>query len=474
MMISLVRRAIKPLILRYVHSLNERRRKELLATQQSLKPEDWGLQSIGGDLHWGGCRLADLAQRYGTPLHVVNAERLMANYHQFRDAFAAEHPNSLVGFSYKTNPLPGALTILHAAGAIAEVISHYELWLALRLGVPPDRIVLNGPGKSAECMRLAVELGVHLINLDNILEADILQEAARQMGRKQRVGVRVVTSVGWAAQFGIPVAGGAALSAFERLQQCPDLLPCGLHIHLGTGIKDVSVYLQAVRELLAFARELKAKRGILIHFFDLGGGFGVPTVAPLTEMDERLLTAGYPAAPVDPRRTPTISTYAQAIGQLLREWYPEAERPTLFFEPGRAISSSAQLLLLRVRAMKPGPAGSLQVILDGGHNLAIPTSYEHHALWPVCGMNRPFDRVHHFYGPLCHPGDVLARQVLFPTLQVGDVVAMMDAGAYFIPNQMNFSNPRPPAVVVEQGRDRLTREAETFEHMIQLDQVERA
>jgi diaminopimelate decarboxylase len=473
MMISLVRRALKPFVLRYVHTLNERRRRELLATRQLLQPENWGLQSLDGDLHWAGCRLADLAQNYGTPLQVLNAPQLVANYKAFRDAFVAEHPNTLVGFSYKTNPLPGALALLHSAGAIAEVISHYELWLALQLGVPPERIVLNGPGKSPECLQLAVERGVSLINLDNIHEADTLQAAARQRGRKQRVGVRVVTSVGWAAQFGIPLAGGAALSAFERLQQCPDLLPCGLHIHLGTGIKEVSVYLQAVRELLAFARELKQKLGITIDFFDLGGGFGVPTVAPLTEMDERLLAAGYPAAPVDPGHTPPLATYAQAIGQLIRQWYPEGPRPTLFFEPGRAVSSSAQLLLLRVRALKPGPKGAQQVILDGGHNLAIPTSYEQHALWPVSGVDQPFDRVHHFYGPLCHPGDVLARQVLFPPLQVGAVVAIMDAGAYFIPNQMNFSNPRPAVVVIEQGRVRLTREAETFEHMIHLDQVER-
>jgi diaminopimelate decarboxylase len=473
-MLSLVRRALKPFVLRYVHARNERLRQTLAVQGRQLTPAHWGLETREGDLWWGGCRLHDLADRFGTPLHVVHEARLIANYRDFLAAFQAEHPAVELGFSYKTNPLPGALAILHRAGAIAEVISHFELWLALQLGVPGDRIVFNGPGKSIESLHLAVERGVRIINIDNIHEADTLQEAACKAGRRQDVGVRVVTSVGWAAQFGIPLAGGAARAAFERLRQCEALHPRGLHIHLGTGIKDVGVYVQAVRELFAFARELRETLGVTIDFFDLGGGFGVPTVAPLTEMDERLLNAGYPAAPLDPEQTPTPATYARAIGALVREWYPQGAGPTLFFEPGRAISSSAQLLLLRVRARKPGPNGSVRVILDGGHNLAIPTSYEQHQLWPVTAIARPADTMHHFYGPLCHPGDVLARECPMPRLETDEVVAMMDAGAYFIPNQMNFSNPRPPAVIVREGQVRLTRVAETFENMIGLDTVSRA
>jgi diaminopimelate decarboxylase len=473
-MLSLVRRALKPFMLRYVHARNERLRRKLLAEGRQLTPAHWGLETRNGDLWWAGCRLRDLATQYGTPLHVVNEERLVANYRAFLAAFQIEHAAVELGFSYKTNPLPGALSILHDAGAIAEVISHFELWLALQLGMPGERIVFNGPGKSIESLQLAVERGVRIINIDNIHEADTLQAAARKAGRTQDVGVRVVTSVGWAAQFGIPLAGGAARAAFDRLRACDHLRPRGLHIHLGTGIKDVSVYVQAVRELFAFARQLQAATGMVIDFFDLGGGFGVPTVAPLTEMDERLLTAGYPAAPINPEDTPSPATYARAIGQLVREWYPTGQRPTLFFEPGRAISSSAQLLLLGIRALKPGPSSTVRVILDGGHNLAIPTSYEQHQIWPVTGMEREFDTRHHFYGPLCHPGDVLARECPMPRFEKEEVVAMMDAGAYFIPNQMNFSNPRPPAVVVHDNQVRLIRSAETFENMIGLDQVTRA
>ncbi|MGL4553608.1 MAG: hypothetical protein ACRC33_20795, partial [Gemmataceae bacterium] len=370
-MISLLRRLVKPFVVRAAHRRNER----LRALLTPPAPADWGAAVSDGHLTLAGCRLTDLARDHGTPLHVVHEDRLADNYRRFLDAFRAACPAVEVGFSYKTNPLPGALEILHRAGATAEVISHLELWLALRLGVPPERVVFNGPGKTPEGLKLAVERGVKIINLDNADEADLIQRFAADAGRTQAVGVRAITSVGWAAQFGLPIAGGAALAAFDRIAKCDRLEPRGLHIHLGTGIKDVGVYARAVDELFAFAALLKRTRGVTIDFFDLGGGFGVPTVAPLTATDERLLAAGYPPTPLDPGETPRLSVYAEAIGGLVRGHFPDAP-PTLFFEPGRAVSSSAGVLLLRVLAVKPGPAGSRNVILDGGHNLAIPTSYE--------------------------------------------------------------------------------------------------
>ncbi len=471
-MLSLFRRLVKPLVVGWIHRGNERLRKTLETDGQALSPRDWGAQvSPDGSLCVGGCRLADLASRFGTPLHVLDEARLIANFQRFQHSFADCASQVEIGFSYKTNPLPGAIRILHQAGAWAEVISHFELWLALKLGMPGNRIVFNGPGKTPESLRLAVARDVRMINLDNVDEADILQKRALALNKKQPVGIRVVTSVGWAAQFGIPLEDGAAFAAFEKLRTLGCLDPCGLHIHLGTGIKDVAVYAQAVDELFAFAQVLRQKLGLTIRFIDVGGGYGVPTVSSFTAMDERLLHAGLPARPVDTAATPPLADYANVIQLHLKKHFGPAREtwPTIFLEPGRAVASSAQLLLLRVLAIKPGPRDSRNVILDGGHNLAIPTSYEIHHLFSVEGLNRQADQVHHFFGPLCHPGDVLAREIRMPTLHVGDIVAVMDAGAYFIPNQMNFSNPRPAAVIVRNGEAHLTRSAETFDHMVALD-----
>lgn len=468
-MVSILRRWLKPLVVGQVHRRNERTRRELIAAGRALSPRDWDAQAgADGSLILANCPLMEVARRFGTPLHVVDERRLAGNFRRFRDAFADQLSRLEVGFSYKTNPLPGAIRILHDAGAFAEVISHYELWLARRLGISGERIVFNGPGKTADGLRLAVETGVRMINIDNIDEAALIDDAARGRNRRQAVGVRIVTSVGWAAQFGLPLADGAALAAFDAIGALSGLEPRGLHIHLGTGIKDVATYIRAVDEVFAFAKFLKNHRRIDIDFIDLGGGFGVPTVAPITPMDERLLAMGLPAAPVDPAATPPLSVYAAAIGQRVRDHFGTAA-PTIFFEPGRAVSSSAQALLLTVLAVKPGQRGRRNVILDGGHNLAIPTSYEIHQIFPVEGLNQPADAEHDFFGPLCHPGDVLARAIPMRPLAAGDVVAVMDAGAYFISNQMNFSNPRPAVVIVKDGAVRLTRAAESFEAMVSLD-----
>jgi diaminopimelate decarboxylase len=149
-----------------------------------------------------------------------------------------------------------------------------------------------------------------------------------------------------------------------------------LHVHLGTGLKDVATYLQAIREVLEFARKVESQRRLQIRFLDFGGGFGVPTVRPLDQWDERLAAMGFPPGPIDPGKAPTLAAFAEAIVELMGHYYPRGETssmPNLLFEPGRAITSSAQILLLSILAVKPGPDGSQRVILDGGKNIAILT-----------------------------------------------------------------------------------------------------
>jgi diaminopimelate decarboxylase len=211
--------------------------------------------------------------------------------------------------------------------------------------------------------------------------------------------------------------------------------------------------------------------GIELDYLDFGGGFGVPSVQPFDQWDERMVLTQRPVRPVELSATPRPADYARGIVALLDEFYPAGggRRPTIAFEPGRAITSSAQALLLKVIAVKEGRDGINRVILDGGKNVAFSTGYEYHEILPVSQMNAPYDTWYSFYGPLCHPGDIIAVQRRFPRLRAGDVVAIMDAGAYFIPNQMNFSNPRAAAVMVSDGQATLIRERETFDDIVRLD-----
>lgn len=442
------------------------------APPEPLAPSRWGMeQDADGRLSWDGCLLEGLAREYGTPLHVVSRRQLKQTFRRFHGAFAARHPRIKVAYSYKTNPLPGVLQALHAAGADAEVISHYELWLALQLGVPPERIIFNGPAKTAATIELAVERGIKLINIDGDAEIAMIEACAARHGRRQAVGVRVITSVGWSGQFGFRIADGGALAAFRQLQACQHLDACALHLHLGTDVRNAQLYFDAGREAFEFAEQLHATLGTEIRHFDLGGGFGVPTVRPLSSMELRYLDHGLPVRPPRPGDVPSMEAYAAGIIPIAEAYVEHRgiEPPELIFEPGRALTSSAQCLLLGVLSTKPGAAGARFAIADGGRNLTVPLGYEYHELFVANGRRQGPRMRHTVCGPLCHTSDIVAAQRELPPLQAGDVLAVMDAGAYFVPNQTNFSNPRPAAVMVEAGSARLIRRREEFADLFRLD-----
>ena len=468
-----VKNLVKAAGLAYLAAHDRRRRARLGMLERDLHPSNWEA-GVGPDGHLviGDCDTLELAQRFGTPLQVVDRSRLRKNFDLFAAGFKDFYPRVEIGYSYKTNPLPGVLRSLHEFGAWAEVISHFELWLALELGVAPGKIVFNGPGKTLAGLELAVALGVSMINVDSVEEIESIRYLAEKHGRRQRVGVRIITSVGWSSQFGLSIQSGAALRAFERICASPEHIePAGLHLHLGTGIRDIAMYVQAVREVLRFADVLRRTLGIEIQTLDLGGGFGVPTVRPFSAWDMRLMDNGHCPRVTDVSRVPSIEHYGRAIGQLVAQHYPPSDKnaPLLFFEPGRALTSSAQTLLLRVLAIKPGIGGRLVAICDGGKNIALPLGYEYHEIFAAADAEGKAEMTYDLFGPLCHPGDVLMKGKRLPRLIVGDVIAVMDAGAYFIPNQMNFSNPRPAAVMVNRGEAAVIRSREAFEDIVAHD-----
>lgn len=464
-----LKRAVTSVMVERVVRADRRERADLPREHGGLTPELWGCGvNDRGELAIRDVSLVDLARQYGTPLHVVDRERLTRNVDDFLGPFRRRYPRVRLASSYKTNPVPGVLQVLHEAGTIAEVISPFELWLALRLGVPGQNIVYNGPGKTPESLRQAVEAGIRLIHIDGLHEIEAIAAAAREFHKRPRVGLRVVTSVGWSGQFGLSVADGSALRAFAEMRRHPELAPVALHLHIGTGVKDVAAYATAVEEVLRFAGTLHRELGITIESFDFGGGFGVPTVRTRSTWDDRLNHHGHPARLAIPADCPTPDDYAAALIPLVRKHCRDRE-PEILLEPGRAITSSAQILLLQVLAVKDAGDGRRSVILDGGKNLTLPLEWETHQIFPASRMTAPHETTCDLYGPLCHPGDVLARHKRMPAPEAGDILAVMDAGAYFVPNQLNFSQPRPAIVLLEDRHVRCLRQREQFEDIVRLD-----
>jgi diaminopimelate decarboxylase len=193
-----------------------------------LPPSHWGLTvDRERGLLLDGVVLHSLLPERGSPLYVVDVAALKRNATRFQSPAS----RCEVFYSYKTNPIPFVLTTLHALGVGAEVISAYELWLALRLGVAPDRIVYNGPVKSAASVREAIEHDVGLITANHAEELTVLASIAEALGKRPRIGIRVNTALGWSGQFGVAIAGDEALRAFEQAKNSAPLDVCALHAH---------------------------------------------------------------------------------------------------------------------------------------------------------------------------------------------------------------------------------------------------
>jgi len=440
-----------------------------------LSPEHWGLEvDSGGQLSLSGQSLPALATRFGSPLHVVSAGRLRQNARRFLDAAAAARVGCDVFYSFKTNPVPGVISELRALGMGAEVISHYELWLARRLGFPPERIVYNGPVKSEASLREAIESRILLLNVNHREELAPLVKVARELGIRPRVGIRVTLGDGWSGQFGTPVAGGLALRVFQEARSSDALDVVGLHAHRGGMVRSEAEAVGFADEALSFAEELRQQLGLELELLNLGGSLASPSVRGLSGRelrDNRTFARAIP--PPAPGQSLAIERYVHAISERVADHYLRvgARAPRLLLEPGRSVTSDAQMLLTTVQSLKVDGERAY-AILDAGINLAESCRSEYHEI--LCATRPRAARSHAYAlaGPICTPGDTLHWGVRLPELAPGDQLLIMDAGAYFVPFSTAFSFPRPAIIAVDGETVRVLRRAETFEDQLALDQFQ--
>jgi diaminopimelate decarboxylase len=454
-----VKRAVRPVV------------QALGPAAAGFPPSRWELvPDAAGGLRLEGLSLHELLGRWGSPLHVVHAARLRRNAARFRAVPAGCERGVEVFYSYKTNPIPGVLARLHEEGCGAEVISPHELWLARRLGVPPGRIVYNGPSKSEESIREAIELGIELLNVNHVEELPRVVRAAEQAGRRPRVGLRVSTGEGWTAQFGIPAEG--AVAAFRQAMASGRLDVVGLHAHRGGMIRDAGELGRFVDGVLELEATLHRELGLSLEVLNFGGSLCTPTVAGLDARRARLnRTFLTDVVPPDADSALDIERYlALLVGRVEARFRRAGRpRPRILVEPGRAMTGDTQMLLTSVITTKAAD-GLTFAILDAGINLAEAARNEYHQLLPINRHGRQAAGVYTLVGPICSPGDTLYPAIRLPTLSPGDSLAIMDAGAYFVPFATSFSFPQPAIVVVEGGQASLLRRAERFEDLVSYDE----
>ncbi|MEO6340497.1 MAG: diaminopimelate decarboxylase [Caulobacteraceae bacterium] len=404
----------------------------------------------GGELHCEGVALSAIADAVGTPTYVYSTATLERHYTVFRDAFAPREV--LVAYSVKASGNLSILKTLAALGAGADTVSEGEIRRALAAGIPPERIVFSGVGKTVAELAFALEHGVGEINVESEPELDRLAELARAMGRRATIAIRVNPDVGAGGhakiatgkaedKFGVSFQEAARL--YAKAVADPALWPVGLACHIGSQITDLAPMREAFGKMRGLVDELRG-RGLPVQRLDLGGGLGAPY------FDQ----GAHPPLPAD---------YAEMVKEVVRGLDIE-----LAFEPGRVIVANAAALIARVVHVHARPEGRRFLVLDAGMNdLVRPAMYDaYHDIRPV--NPRPGEPVaYDVVGPVCETGDTFARARLLPPMEAGDLVAFMSAGAYGASMSSEY-NARPLAaeVLVKGDRYAVIRRRPTYDEMM--------
>jgi diaminopimelate decarboxylase len=410
----------------------------------------------GGELFAEDVDLASLAQTVGTPFYCYSTATIERHYRVFAEAFA--DVDALVCYSVKANSNQAVIATLGRLGAGADVVSEGELKRALAAGIPPQKIMFSGVGKTARELALAVEHGILCVNAESEAEIEQLAAIAAEKGRTVDISIRVNPDIdakthakiatGKAEnKFGIPIS--RAREVYARAAKLAGVRVAGVDMHIGSQIVELDPFGDAFALLADFVRMLRADGHDIAHI-DLGGGLGIPY-----HHDNE--------PPPDPAAYAAIVKSATAgLGC------------KLIFEPGRLIVGNAGILVTRVLYVKPGEAKTFVIIDAGMNDLVRPTLYDaHHEIIPVrqaaAGAPRIIADV---VGPVCESGDFLALERSLPVPRPGDLLAVMSSGAYGAVQSGTYnSRALIPEVLVRAGDWALVRPRLDADKLIALDRL---
>jgi diaminopimelate decarboxylase len=409
-----------------------------------------------GVLHAEAVNLAEIAATVGTPFYCYSTATLVRHYKVFADAFAGVR--SLICYAMKANSNQAVIKTLADLGAGADVVSEGELKRARAAGIPPERLIFSGVGKTARELAAAVDEGILSVNVESEPELELLASIATSKGRKSNIALRVNPDIDARThakiatgksenKFGIPI--GRAREVYQRAAKLAGIRVTGVDMHIGSQITELTPFEDAFGLLSDFVRTLRAD-GHRIEHIDLGGGLGIP----------------YQDTNEPP---PHPEAYAEAVKRATREL-----DCSLILEPGRLLVGNAGILLMRVLYVKHGE-GKTFVIVDAGMNdLIRPTLYEaHHEILPVMEPRPGAVRIiADVVGPVCESGDFLALDRAMVEPVSGDLLAVMSAGAYGAV-QAGTYNTRPlvPEVMVRDTQWAVVRPRVDVEHLIGIDRL---
>lgn len=472
------------------------------------------LEVKNGHLHVDGVSAVELAEKYDTPLFVFSEARIRHNIDRLAQAAERISCPLKICYAAKANSVMAILRAVKNAGSDIEVNSGGELWKALEIGFRPDQIIFNGTSKTESELEAAIDAGIYAIQSDSIFELELTEKVARRLNKKANVSLRLVPEIESETLHGLQTAlltskfgmmPAEALEAFRRWHNSESLDLCGIHLHIGSQNPSAGPYTEAFQSLFENLLEIYNETGTRLSHLNLGGGFpvnylrGAGDSADLADEQREFFSASLEPAEVVGDAWDAVSMAAENAGAL-----DLLENVTLLLEPGRSIIADAGICLTQVRNDKKRPItqGARPGTLDLGLGTSDPVLGSDHWLLTDAGFNillsmetykwyyhlisagradAEHDTPYKLAGPLCDGGDVyfdiegLGRlpdhRLLPENVAPGEVLALLNCGAYSIAQMSQYNGRGFPAVVlINTGDDvELIRKRDEFEDLITND-----
>jgi diaminopimelate decarboxylase len=406
----------------------------------------------GDELYCESVPLREIASKVGTPTYIYSSATLKQHFTVFDGAF--QGMPHLTCYSVKANANLAILGLFSALGGGADIVSGGELFKARQAGIPADRIVYSGVGKTAAEIDYALRENILMFNIESTQELETINARAAKMGTTARIALRVNPDVDPKThpyistglkknKFGIDIE--QALAAYQYASKLEHIEILGMDCHIGSQLTEIAPFVEALNRLKLLVARL-GQQGIGIRYLDLGGGLGI---------------SYHEEEPPHPRE------YAQAVVQELSDL-----SCTLILEPGRVIVGNAGLLMTQVLYTKKTDTKEFVIVDAGMNDLVRPSLYgSYHGIQPVKKNNRE-SRTVDVVGPICESSDFIARERALPEMHQGELLAVMSAGAYGFSMSSNYNmRGRAAEVLVSGDRFYVTRERESWADLIRSESI---
>lgn len=420
-----------------------------------------------GHLSVGGCDSVELAEKYGTPLYVMDEETIRRNAAAYRNSIEKYYGgNGMVLYASKALSCKEIYRMIHQEGLGIDVVSEGEIYTALQAGFPASKMYFHGNNKTPAELKFALENHVGRIVVDNLTELSLLDSLSGQAGTITEILLRIKPGIDAHthnfirtgqidSKFGLALENGEAEEAVKRAVACRHLHLIGVHCHIGSQIFEIAPFTLAAEVMVNFIADVTEKYGAQIRELDLGGGFGVRYVAS--------------------QKAAAYDEYMREVSQAVRLACERRHLPLPFvlIEPGRSIVASAGITLYTVGAIKEIPGIRTYVAVDGGM-----TDNPRHALYDaqyevITASRASPDKTQTvtIAGKCCESGDIIQEAVqISEKTETGDILAVLTTGAYNYSMASNYNRiPRPAMVMVRDGQSRLIVRRETNEDLIRND-----